>query len=33
MRIRGVSEEEIDQILVGNPRALLTMVAPQDNSA
>jgi phosphotriesterase-related protein len=26
MRMRGVSEEEIDQILVGNPRALLTMV-------
>ena len=27
MRMRGVSEEEIDRILVGNPRALLTMVA------
>ena len=28
MRLRGVSEEAIDQMLVGNPRALLTMVAP-----
>ena len=31
MRMRGISEEEIDQILVGNPRTLLTMVAPQDD--
>lgn len=33
MRLRGVSEEQIDQILVGNPQALLTMVAPLDNPA
>ena len=26
---RGVSEEAIDQILVGNPRALLAFVAPE----
>ena len=31
MRMRGISEEEIDQILIGNPRTLLTMVAPQDD--
>ena len=31
MRMRGISEEEIAQILVGNPRTLLTMVAPQDD--
>ena len=30
MRMRGISEEEVDQILVGNPRTLLTMVVPQD---
>ncbi|MSO22801.1 MAG: aryldialkylphosphatase [Acidobacteria bacterium] len=33
MRMCGVSEAEIDQILVGNPRALLTIVAPRDNPA
>ncbi len=31
MRMRGISEEEVDQILVGNPRTLLTMVVPQDD--
>ena len=30
MRMRGVSEEAIDQILVGNPQALLTFVPPRD---
>ena len=33
MRMRGISEEEVDQILVGNPRALLTIVAPRDKPA
>jgi phosphotriesterase-related protein len=33
MRTRGASEEEIDQILVGNPRELLTFVAPRDTLA
>ena len=33
MRMRGISEEEVGQIMIGNPRALLTFVAPRDNPA
>jgi len=33
MRMRGISEEEVGQILIGNPRAALTFVAPRDKLA
>ena len=33
MRMRGISEEQVGQIMIGNPRALLTFVTPRDNPA